>query len=178
MRKLEFNKKLDEEYLSKDKINVKFDITDDHVIVNSENTSFLYHIKSEKVKQEDILDLYSQIVKKCREQGVKIHYNNRYKKSIIDNWGFYTDTYKEYLKDFKNLISIAKKVEKRGIHYGCSDDYVLNEGHRMIEKLNSYFWGGQIIYYVKHVKNELEKLNHQLDFYSKSDKSKITDIYL
>ena len=107
MKKLEYDKALDKEYLSKPLLDVKYEIGDTFIRVQTENTSFIYQEKKVKLVQEDILKLYSDVVQKCRAGKIKIHYTNKYKKTVVEHWELYVETYKEYCADYKKLLGIV-----------------------------------------------------------------------
>lgn len=176
MKSVEINKELDKEYLSRPLLNVKYEITPEVIRVNSESTGFINHIKAERLKQSDILDIYSAIIAKCREKKVKIHYNQKIKKSVIDNWDLYMETYREYDADYNRLLKMATQIQKRGIHSGCSDDQYLTQAEQLSSKLGSYFWGGQVIGYMRSTYTKLQTLDRELEM--SNDYNKIIDIYL
>jgi hypothetical protein len=153
----------DREYLSKDLLpGLKFVITKNVVHISSDSTSFLSYTRPTKLIQQDLLDVYSSVVRTAKLKGCGISYQNKYKKIITENWQVYLEQSNNLDKIFDELVNKAKVIQKRGIHLGCSDDLVLKETTEFAWKLNPYFYTNSAISIMNNIYNELKRLDNQL----------------
>lgn len=153
----------DKEYLSKDLLpGLKFVINKNVVYITSETTSFITYTRPIRLLQQDLLEVYSSVVKTAKLKGCGISYQNKYKKFITENWQVYLEQSNELDKIFDELIEKAKKIQKRGIHLGCSDDLVLKETTEFSWKLNPYFYRNSAISIMNSIYNELKRIDNQL----------------
>jgi len=130
----------DKEYLSRPLLDVKFRITDTEVYVASEHTGYANMRKLERLLKEDILKLYSEIIKMAKSRGIKVSYKNHYKKFIEENWNSYRDELKHYNEIFGKAREKFLEVQKRGLHSGTSDDIVLKEALDLRNEFEKCYW--------------------------------------
>lgn len=154
----------DKEYLARPELDVKFEYNKAYINICSEHTCYLRFEKMIKVNQKEILDSYSNVVKLCREMGIKISYTNKYKKFVLDRWQEYIDEYRKYSDIFDNLLGMLPKLQDRGIHQGTSDDIYLNEVTQYSYKLNDFYFRNSILYQMRHIYHELGTLENNLRY--------------
>lgn len=153
----------DKEYLQRPLLEgLKFEITEDSIRIQTPCTSFFNNSRPQKFIQEDILEVYKNVLRLSKELNVKISYKNSYKKNLIALWPMYLEELKEYDVIFKELVEKVKVLEQRGIHSGCSDDAYLNECHKAGHKLNPYFYRTSTISKVREIYSDLLKLEEGL----------------
>lgn len=152
----------DKEYLARPELDVKFEYNKGYINIASEHTCYIRHSKMTKVNQKEILEIYSNIIKLCREMGIKIKYSFKYKKFVLDNWKKYVDTYNEYEKKFNYLLTLLPKLEDRGIHQGSSDDAYLNQVMKNAFELDPYFYRDNILFQMNQVYHELGRIENEL----------------
>lgn len=131
---------IDKEYLSRPLLDVKFRITESEVYVASEHTGYANIRKLERLLKEDILKLYSEVVKMSKSQGVKLSYKNHYKKNIEEHWEFYREELKYYNEIFDKTREKFLEVQERGLHSGTSDDSVLKEALELRNEFMKCYW--------------------------------------
>ena len=149
----------DKEYLAKPVLpNMKYEITDSKIYIANDNTGFINVSNIEKFRQEDILDKYKELLSICKQYGVKISYTNKYKSYLLDIWPRYVKDVEDYKKFYAELKKKAERVQKRGIHYGCSDDLVLKDMIEFSYNLNSYRYRVSSISQVTEIYNTI--VNH------------------
>ena len=170
------DKEKDKEYLSRKLLDVKYDITENRINIGTTSTAFIVHKKAEKLRQEKLLALYSQIVQECRKKKVKIHYTNHYKKKILDDWAYYSEVYKKYCEDYDLIYKIALEVKKRGIHMGFSDDQMIDYANIVNANLDRYFWRNQIMFQMSAIYTEFTMLYSALK--TMTEKSRIVEVNL
>lgn len=161
---------LDKEYLERPLIeDVKYEYSMDRIRVACSHTGFIGYMHLEFVLQKDILDLYSRIIKKVRNLGIKVKYTNKYKKFIVDNWKNYCLEYDEYNKLYKEILEMLPELKRRGIHKGCSDDMYLNQIYKKGAVLDKYYYRNSLISQVNSIYRELQKIERDLETVSKRD---------
>lgn len=154
----------DKEYLARPELDVKFEYNKTYINIHSEHTCYLRFEKMIKVNQKEILDSYSNIIKLCREMGIKISYKNKYKKFVLERWQEYLEEYRRYSELFDNLLLMIPKLEDRGIHQGNSDDKYLHEVIQYSYKLNDFYFRNSILYQMRHIFYELGTLENNLKY--------------
>ncbi len=154
----------DKEYLARPELDVKFEYNKVYINVCSEHTCYLRFEKMIKVNQKEVLDSYSNVIKLCREMGIKISYKYKYKRFVIDNWQLYLEEYRKYSAIFDNLLNMIPKLQDRGIHQGTSDDTYLNEVIQYSYKLNDFYFRNSILYQMRSIYYELGRLENDLRY--------------
>lgn len=157
-------RELDNEYLSRPELDVKFEYNKTWIYIASEHTCYLRFEKMAKLNQKELLDSYSAIVKLCREMGVKIKYGYKYKKFIVENWQEYLTQYANYEKHFNKLLYMLPELQSRGLHQGTSDDMCLKEILDYSEKLNTFYYRNSITYQMRNIYHELGTIENNLIF--------------
>ena len=149
----------DKEYLEKPLVpGLSFELSKYRIRIVSDSTIFVSVNKIDRLIQEDVLALYKSILGMCKQYGIKILYKNSFKKHLLVLWGDYTREVDEYNAMFEELRKKAEKVEKRGIHYGCSDDIVLKEMTDYANSMNPYLYRTSAISKVNEIYRELYQL--------------------
>lgn len=153
----------DKEYLERPVLDgLTFEIRDDYIRIQSPSTSFFNFSKPDRFTQEEILTVYKNVLRLSKEENVKITYKNSYKKNLIALWPLYLQELKEYETIFEELVKKVKVLEKRGIHYGCTDDVYLDECHKTGNKLLPYFYRTSAISKVRGIYSDLLRLEEGL----------------
>lgn len=158
------NKELDKEYLSRPVIETTYRITDNEVYVVSEKgcTSYANIHKLERILKEDVLNLYSEVIKMAKAKGVKISYKNHYKRKINENWERYRDELIYYNDVFDKTRDKFKEVEKRGLHSGTTDDIVLREALDLRNEYIKCYWRTSTLSLIHGIYNDLQKHHREL----------------
>ncbi len=131
----------DEEYLSKAELpNMKYDITNNHISVMNDNTSFCWHYRIEKLNINDIISQYTELCILAKKKNIKISRTRKFKKFVLKNWEKYETEIKEYNILFDKMINEFLKVKARKIHYGCCDDVVLNNAEKIMNEYQTVYY--------------------------------------
>lgn len=155
---MEYNKRIDEEYLLKPQLNVTYIITDEMIKINTENTGFINCSRVHKLVQTDILELYKEIVRMAKENAIIISHKNKMRKYVTENWQIYLDSVKAYNALFEILNEKAKELQKRGIHFGCADDYFLDDCLKIENEMSTFFYTNSPISKMNHIYNYFKEL--------------------
>ena len=155
---------LDKEYLARPELDVKFEYNKSWIYIASEHTCYLRYEKMAKLNQKELLDSYSNVIKLCREMGIKIKYGFKYKKFITENWQEYLTQYVNYENHFNKLLPMLLVLQGRGLHKGTSDDIYLKSVLEQSEKINSFYFRNSILYQMRHIYHELGTIENDLIF--------------
>lgn len=176
---------IDKEYLSRPLVeDVEYLVTSERIKVSCPHTVYLQYTRLNSYAQKDILTCYSEVIKLSRELGVKIHYTNKYKTWIVNNWGLYTDEYKRYDALFCEVQGMIPKLKKRGLHKGTSDDLYLKNIYKKTGILDTFYYRNSTISGVNSIYRELQNLRAELINEKEMKKSgknlygTLTDLYL
>lgn len=154
-----FNHELDAEYLNRKIIpDVTYIITDANLNISSPNTSWVRAKREALLNKELMLDKYTLVYGLAKKYKMRIGRKNGYKKFITDNWERYINEYNYYSRVFDWLITYCNKIMQRGIHYGCSDDQILNIAMAWKECYNE-------MYHAMSVSSEMNRINEVLDIW-------------
>lgn len=146
------------EYLKKPIIEgIKYELTDEKLVISNENTCFLNVCNVDKFRQEDLLNLYKELLSLCRKNNVKVSYKNGYKKFIQNRWSDYVDMIRSYKKIYEEVKQKAFIVKKKGIRIGYGDDVYLMDMCKTSYKLNPYWYRDSVISQMNEVYSTLKR---------------------
>ncbi len=153
------NKDLEKKYMAMDVIKeVEWEISDNKIYIHSPGSSFINRERYIRLKQADLLEKYKNVLKLAKQNGTKLRYKKSYKKYITENWKEYEQASRQLNDIFDELLKRVKHLEKRGIHYGCSDDEYLSICSAIGNSMDRYYWRTSII-------SKMQEINHELDGY-------------
>lgn len=120
---------------------LEFIITDEVLKVTSDSSVFIHNRKAEIIGKNELLEKYKKVYGLCRENGVKISYGQRCKKSIMENYSKYLEETEKHNKIFKELKEMLLPLKDRGVHYGCAvDDEYLDSCIKKSWEMNPYHY--------------------------------------
>ncbi len=154
----DIDKDLEREYLKRKKLDVVYRISKDEIYICTESTSYIREVRQSKLVQAELLDMYKNILRNCKEKGVKIRYKNGLKKNILSLWPEYEKEHKEYTVIFDELVERVKKLEERGIRMGSADDEYLSICHSLNHLLNPYTYRNSTSGTMKSIYYELREM--------------------
>lgn len=150
---------LEQDYLNRPLIeNIEYIITNNKVKIQGTDTSWINITRSEWIDKNSLLDTYRNIYRTAKEKGIKVSYKNRFKKFILENWQQYGDEFDYCNKIFDSIIPVAEQVQSRGIHYGYSDDEVLDILGNLKNELGEMFYRSTITSKIREIAFRLDEL--------------------
>lgn len=131
----------DQEYLNNDIIpDVNFLITDDNIKITSASTLYCNISKiTDMITIKDIKQLCLNITKLAKQQNCKVSTKYKKRQSMLNNYELYITELNEVNKAFNKAIPIAQQLQKRQLHYGTTNDIVLNELHSTTKIFQQYY---------------------------------------
>jgi hypothetical protein len=157
------------EYLKRELIaNVEYDINNDSIRIQNDNTDFVHINRVKPINKNELLLLYRQVNKLAKEKNISISRKNGYKKYITENWIEYENEIKYYNNLFNKAINKYKEVQQRGIHFGCSDDTVLNEAGNIKNQYIKMYYRNSICSHIHDIYNKLNELYEGFTKYNKN----------
>ena len=156
--------------------NTNCTITDEEILISSENTIYLHMKGLDFTDIKDILKLRKQVTRQVKEQGHKVSYKNGYKKRLEELEEQYNKDCKKYTEGYKVVINRVKHIKERGLHMGVLDDYYLKETQKIAWDMQKMLVGGSAISQVNSIKNTLNNHSERIH-YAKTDNVILT-IYL
>lgn len=153
----------DKEYLSRKRItDVKINITPSYILITSPSTLWVNASRIEGLKKEELLCKYTTVYRLAKEKGVKIGRSRHIKKYIDEKWPEYKMEVEHYQNVFDKMIPLAKKVEERGIFYGCSDDIVLRRLMCVRNEYERVYWRTSVVSQMHDILHTLEQYEQEL----------------
>lgn len=153
----------DKEYLSRPLIeNMEYYITPERIKVSCPHTVFIQFVHVSSYTQKEILAYYSDVIKLCRELGVKVHYTNKYKATVLKNWEDYTEAYKKYCVLYDDILNMTVELKKRGLHKGTSDDMFLKKIYKKTAILDTFYYGSNVLSQINSICREFKKIREEL----------------
>lgn len=172
---MDYNKKLDEEYLARDLIkDIRYDIDKDSIKIHSPHSVYIEVKRMVKLNQKELFDNYSKIIRFARQNKIKVHYNQKCKTVIKDVWKDYERDLREWNRKFDELLAMMPKLKERGIHIGNSDDYFLYKCVQERWKLSDYVYAGTPIAVISHISNYLKRTLNEIELHPNT----IAELYL
>lgn len=153
---------LDRRYLRNELLNVCYEITKDYVSIEDSSTQFILCSRCSKYVQSEILKCYSEIIQLCKQLGVKIKYTQHYKKALQSLWSSYETDFAKAMTVFDKIVEQAYVVQKRGLHYGCSDDLALKKLCNYKEEYYRFFNCNMTCGRVSDICSSIKKLHNSL----------------
>jgi hypothetical protein len=154
----------DQEYLNNPVIkDVTYSITNDKIIIECPSTSFCQATRiTEIISLTELLNTYKNIIKEGKNRKYKFSYKQKTKESIINDYNAYIEAIQNSNKIFDHMVIVAKQIQERQLHYGCSDDMILNELHKLSNEHKKIFYGGTAYSKITGIKYKLEQLENDL----------------
>ena len=153
----------DVEYLARPLIEaIDYEISDEHVRIACPSTCFVGMRLNGKLEREPLLDSYRQILQMAKAQKVKISYSAHMKRTLTTEWDEYESSLAAQAALFRRLITQARVVEARGIHYGYSDDKEFSRLQDIASKLTAYGYGNSILSHISSIAGQLKSLQRDL----------------
>jgi len=153
----------DVEYLSRPLIqDMHYEISDEHVRITCPNTCFVDVRLNGKLERESLLDRYRQVLQMAKAQKVKISYSNHMKRTLTTKWEEYESAVTERAALFRRLVTQARVVEARGIHYGCIDYKELSLMTEIRNQLTPYGYRNSILSCISRIAHQLETFQRDL----------------
>lgn len=163
-----YNAELDKKYLAREVLpDVVYLITDDVVRITTASTQFVYMTKLKPLyTKSEMLDKYKELLDFVRvhKDKFKIKYTLHVKKIIENNYEGYKQLHAQGDKLFKEMLQKAYQVQRRGIHYGCDDDYMLKEIYACKSVFNSIHFRDSAYSKVMETIHYLEKTYKELQY--------------
>jgi len=151
----------DNEYLQKEVIDCTYIIEEDYFSIRSSGSIWSENRRAKDlISKKELLELYKEVVTLAKEVKCSISYKYKTKQNILDN---YDKSILELLNAniiYDNMLIVAKEVEQRKLHYGCSDDVKLNELHELAHKYGKIFHSSSYME-ICNIKTKLEKLSKE-----------------
>lgn len=123
---------IDKEYLSRPLVHgVVYEISDESINISCSHTVWVQAQRAKYIRKEDVEQLYSNVYSTAKEMGITIGRSRHYKKFINTRWQEYREQFDKYNKVFSELVVVCKEVQKRGIHTGYSDDWVVSKAFKI-----------------------------------------------
>ena len=157
----------DAQYLQNDTFECKYIIEKDYISIRSDGSIWSENRRSQGLPiKNDLLSLYKEVISLAKEVKCSISYKYKTKQSIIDNYEKALIELENANIVFDKMLIVAKEVEERKLHYGCSDDVKLNELHDLSHEYDKIFYNSSymIIQGIKHKLEDFKK-----DFVNNSD---------
>lgn len=140
----------------------KAEITDDYIYITSSSTCFISLNNHKKVDINILLKKYTEIIKSCREQKIKISYNNHLKRTLLDK--SFISSYEKELDEFQSIYNELKNgwtaKLKKGLYMGVTNDEEYNTLGNLYCKAQPYTYRSTFI-------SRIEDIQHTLNTYYK-----------
>lgn len=140
----------------------KAEITDEYIYITSSSTCFIILNNHKKVDIKNVLKKYTEVIKACREQKIKISYSNHYKKTLLDE--NFVSSYNKEFDEFEDIYNQLKdgwtEKLKKGLFRGVRDDEEYNALGALYCKAQPYNYRNSFI-------SRIEDIQHTIDTYYK-----------
>lgn len=118
----------DEEYLSRPLLEgVEYCITEDLIKITSDHTEYINLKRFIPLDIESLLERYDEVRQMAKKRKAKISYKRHLRKKILENRDEYRKDCLEAQRLFESMTAVAKEIQKRGLHFGTTDDTVLKK---------------------------------------------------
>lgn len=117
------------EYLGRPLVDgIEYEIADNRIRIDSPHTNYINITRHEKISLENILSMINEMdaIRKA-DRRIKVKGISTIRKRVKDAYKLYLIDWEVYNEAFNKCIVLAKQVEREGVHYGTSDDAVLEE---------------------------------------------------
>ncbi|MDD3921358.1 MAG: hypothetical protein PHO41_09335 [Eubacteriales bacterium] len=141
---------------------VTYDISDDHVQIQSPHTLFINEMLLRPLDKQKLLDLYKKVIQKARERSVSISYTLHCKRTITQRWDEYEFVCKTAADIFSCIVDQAKAVQIRGLHSGTRDDEELQKLQDRGHAYSRLFWRDSIISQMNEIYKHLTGLLYDI----------------
>ena len=117
------------EYLGRPLVDgIEYEITDNKIKIVCPHTSYINITRHEKISLDSILSMLNEIDKiRKADKRIKVKGISTIRKRVKDAYKLYLIDWEVYNEAFNKCMSLAKQVEREGVHYGTIDDAVLEE---------------------------------------------------
>ena len=154
---------IDEEYLSRPLLEgVEYCITEDRIKIASSHTEYINLKRFIPLDIESLLEQYGEVLKMAKKRKAKISYKRHLRKKILENRDEYRNDYLEAQRLFGLMTAVAKEIQKRGLHFGTTDDAVLRKLWDYKAPYLALFCGNRSISAIRDIKSALDEYSKSL----------------
>lgn len=107
----------------------EYELTENKIHITSKNTVWINLIREIEISKEGLLQYIELIEQKVKEtgRGTKLVGNRKARQHINEIYDTYKETYNNLVKLFNEVLCYCYAIEKIGINYGASDDFLLKK---------------------------------------------------
>lgn len=166
---------VDEEYLSRPLLEgLEYCITEDLIKITSSHTEYINLKRFTPLDIESLLEKYDKVRQMAKKRKAKISYKRHLRKKILENRAEYRNDCLEAQRLFELMTTVAKEIQKRGLHFGTTDDAVLRKLRDYEAAYSALFCGNRSISAFWDIKRAL---NDSLKLLLERDSTELT-IYM
>jgi len=150
---------IDAEYLKKpflEGLNITIDA--DYLRIASTATIHGEARLHKRFSKTELYALYMHVLRVAKEKNVKIGYRRHYRREMYGILVEYGRACTAADELFGKIITQAKVVEARGLHYGTRDDAELEKLQTLCGEYNKNFWRDAVISKMEAIYFDLEEM--------------------